>query len=237
MGTAARHPSREFIMNTTPKGKIGRLPKAVQETLNRRLQDGEPGKVLVAWLNELEPVQAMVKEHFNGQPIVEQNLSEWRKRGYQQWLWREEAKEMAVEMAEESTELQASGMHSFTDQMSSWVTVRYLMAVRKLIEATQDKEPDLKMLRNFLQDVVLVRRGDLSHARVKLHQERLDREQEKTEAELIAYFQQWVEFPAVQDLIRNQGLNRQERQKRLAELCQRKAEPQSEPDGQMGKNE
>jgi hypothetical protein len=83
-------------MNTTTRGKIGRLPKAVQAALNQRMENGEKGQVLVAWLNRLEPVRAILKEQFNGQPITEQNLSEWRKRGYQQWLWREEAKEMAV---------------------------------------------------------------------------------------------------------------------------------------------
>jgi hypothetical protein len=82
-------------MNTTPNGKIARLPKAIQETLNRRLQNGEMGRVLVAWLNGLEPVRDMLKERFNGTPLREQNLSEWRKRGYQRWLWQEELKEMA----------------------------------------------------------------------------------------------------------------------------------------------
>ncbi|HTB83068.1 MAG TPA: hypothetical protein VK742_05385 [Candidatus Sulfotelmatobacter sp.] len=209
----------------TARGKIGRLPKAVQEELNRRLQNGERGKVLVAWLNGLEPVRDIIREQFGGQPIVEQNLSEWRKRGYQQWLWREEAKEMAREMAEETAELQAPGVLSLTDQMASWVTVRYLMAVRKLMEASQDQEPDVKTLRNFLQDVVMVRRGDHSGARVKVEQARMNREQEKTDAEVIAFFQEWVEFPAVRDVIRQDRLTRKERQERLAELCS-----QSEPD-------
>jgi hypothetical protein len=206
-------------MNMTSRGKIGRLPKAVQEALNRRMQNGERGKVLVAWLNGQKPVRDIMKEEFSGQPIVEQNLSEWRKRGYQQWLWREEAREMARDMAEETAELQSPNVPSLTDQMASWVTVRYLMAVRKLIEASQDKEPDLKLLRNFLHDVVMVRRGDHSHARVKMHQEQLDREREKTDAELITHFQEWVEHHNVRELIRDTTLNRKERQERLSELC------------------
>src|SRR5712692_3098289 len=35
----------------THKGKIARLPLAIREQLNRRLQDGEIGKELVVWLN------------------------------------------------------------------------------------------------------------------------------------------------------------------------------------------
>ena len=229
-------------MNTTTRGKIGRLPKAVQAALNQRMENGEKGQMLVAWLNRLEPVRAILKEQFNGQPITEQNLSEWRKRGYQQWLWREEAKEMARDLKEETADLQSPEAISLTDQMASWVTVRYLLAVRKLMEAGQDQEPDIKLLRNFLRDVVMVRRGDHSHARVKLQQQQLDREREKTDVELFALFQEWVEFPKVRALIRDEGLTRQQRQERLAELLtlQPKAEGRmqnaevSEPDAPSG---
>ena len=45
-------------MNEAPKGKIGRLPKAIQEQVNRRLDNAEKGRPLVAWLNSLPEVQA-----------------------------------------------------------------------------------------------------------------------------------------------------------------------------------
>jgi hypothetical protein len=44
-------------MKMTHHGKIGRLPKAVQEQLNRRLEKGERGGPLAAWLNSLPEVQ------------------------------------------------------------------------------------------------------------------------------------------------------------------------------------
>ena len=46
-------------MNLTRNGKIVRLPREVRQQLNRRLQDGEQGKKLVAWLNALPEVQAI----------------------------------------------------------------------------------------------------------------------------------------------------------------------------------
>jgi hypothetical protein len=61
-----------------------------------------------------------------------------------------------------------------TDQMAGWVTVRYLLAIRKLVDKNAGGEPDLKTLRQFLHDVVAVRRGDLGAARLKLEQERLE---------------------------------------------------------------
>ena len=73
-------------MTVTRNGKIARLPRAMREELNRRLRDGEQGNKLVAWLNGLPEVKAVVALEFGGKPIREQNLSEWRKGGYRDWL-------------------------------------------------------------------------------------------------------------------------------------------------------
>ena len=75
------------------KGKIGRLPHAVREELNRRLWDGEAGGSLLAWLNGLPRAEARA--------ITKQNLSEWRKGGWEDWLGRQESRERAGEWAEE----------------------------------------------------------------------------------------------------------------------------------------
>ena len=53
-------------MNGAPKGKIGRLPKAIQEPVNRRLESDEKGRTLVAWLNALPEVQAVLAMEFAG---------------------------------------------------------------------------------------------------------------------------------------------------------------------------
>jgi hypothetical protein len=172
-------------MNLTHNGKIGRLPKAVQEQLNRRLDNGEKGRGLAAWLNSLPEVQAVVAGEFEGKPIREQNLSEWRKHGYKKWLWRQETLEMAQEMAAETGEFQMAGAPPLTDQMAGWVTAHYLMAIRKLVEKNKGGEPDLKVLREFCHDVVALRRGDHSAARLKIEQERLERLQRMRQAETI----------------------------------------------------
>ena len=68
-------------MNLTRNGKIARLPRSVRQELNRRLEDGEQGNKLVAWLNGLPEVHAIVAAEFGGKSIREQNLSEWKKGG------------------------------------------------------------------------------------------------------------------------------------------------------------
>jgi hypothetical protein len=179
-------------MNPTPKGKIGRLPKAVQEQVNRRLAQGEKGRLLVAWLNSLPQVQAMLAAEFAGKPIREQNLSEWRHHGYADWLRDQEARNLARQMIAEDRELQPSGDPPLTDQMAAWVSVRYLRAVRKLVENPAGGEPDLKVLREFGHDLVALRRGDHSAARLKMEQERLERKLAGT-ADLVARFPPKVE--------------------------------------------
>jgi hypothetical protein len=82
---------------------------------------------------------------------------------------------MARQLAADTGELQLAGGQPLTDQMAGWVTAHYLMAIRKLVEKNVPGELDLKVLREFLRDVVSVRRGDHSAARLKMEQERLER--------------------------------------------------------------
>jgi hypothetical protein len=166
-------------------GKIGRLPKAIREELNRRLDNGGQGGKLLAWLNSLPEVQSVVAREFGGKPIRKQNLSEWRNSGYAEWLRQQEALDMARQLAADTGELQPAGAPPLTDQIAVWVTARYLMEIRKLAEKNATGELDLKVLREFLRDVVSVRRGDHSAARLKMEQERLERLQRRRQGETI----------------------------------------------------
>ena len=55
----------------TRKGKIARLPQAVREQINRRLENGQEGKQIAQWLNTLPEVTALMAAEFDGQPINE----------------------------------------------------------------------------------------------------------------------------------------------------------------------
>ena len=76
-------------------GKIGHLPYEIRCRLGRAIHDGVPGVRLVAWLNSLPEVQAILKQDFGGRPIIQQNFSQWKIRGYPDWL-RERAFSQAV---------------------------------------------------------------------------------------------------------------------------------------------
>jgi len=82
-------------------GKIARLPREIREQVNRRLEDGEPGNRLVAWLNELPAVRALLAAEFGGGVIKEQNLTNWKQGGYRDWRMEREVAALGVGSAEE----------------------------------------------------------------------------------------------------------------------------------------
>src|SRR5689334_18390557 len=108
----------------TRKGKIARLPRAVRDELNRRLQDGEPGTQLVAWLNELPQVKQVLEVQFDGRPITESNLSDHKAGGHQDWLTQQEEMELARELTADGEELAAStdGHGLLTDHLARKLT-------------------------------------------------------------------------------------------------------------------
>jgi hypothetical protein len=63
-------------MSNTRNGKIARLPKHIRDGLGRRIENGEPGKDLVEWLNGLPAVQDALKQYLAGHPVTEQQLIE-----------------------------------------------------------------------------------------------------------------------------------------------------------------
>src|SRR5467141_1986830 len=166
-------------MNLTRNGKIARLPLAVRQELNRRLDEAEQGKKLIAWLNGLPEVQAIVAAEFGGKAIREQNLSEWKQRGYRDWLAKQEALEIAERLREDATEWNAQGRPALTDTLAFWLVARYALATRRVAE-TGGRE-GWRLLREMCGDIVELRKGDHSAERLRIDRERLELEKEHGE--------------------------------------------------------
>lgn len=176
-------------MNVTRNGKIARLSRAVRQELNRRLQDGEQGKKLVAWLNALPEVQVVVVAEWDGKPLREQNLSEWKKGGYRDFLAQQDAMEVAERLGENAMEWDAEGRPPITDTLALWIAARYTVATRTV---AQTEGPEgWRLLRELCGDIIELRRGDHSAERLRMDRERLDLDRErdrvKTEGEFIVW--------------------------------------------------
>lgn len=157
----------------TRNGKIARLPRDLRNQLNRRLQDGEPGNQLVVWLNGLPEVRQSLAEDFGGREISEQNLSEWKQGGYQDWLARQETLACARDLAGEAAELSEAAEGSVADHLAVVLSARYAKLVAGWDgEMSEDYRRQLRALRALCQDIVELRRGDHLVERLKLDAER-----------------------------------------------------------------
>src|SRR5882724_75651 len=85
--------------------KIARLPAHIREQLNRRLNNGETGGTLLKWVNQLPETKTVLAELFNGNAITHQNLSEWRRAGYRDWLQQQQRIDWFDHFCENETEL------------------------------------------------------------------------------------------------------------------------------------
>ncbi len=167
-------------MNKTRHGKIARLPREVREELNRRLENGEPGNKLVAWLNSLPEVQAVMASEFQGIPVREQSLSEWRKGGYRDWQTQREALEVAVRLRESAADWNGDNGMPLSDALALWLGARYAVATRKVADA--EGRIDWKLLRKLCRDVVELRKGG-SQRGAPAHRERTAGNRKRVETE------------------------------------------------------
>src|SRR6266436_7756942 len=203
-------------MNLTRNGKIARLPLAVREELNRRLDEGEQGKKLVAWLNELPAVQAIVATEFGGKPIREQNLSEWKRRGYRDWLAKQEALEIAERLREDAKEWSAEGRPALTDTLAFWLVARYALATRRVAE-TGGRE-GWRLLREMCGDIVELRKGDHTAERLQIERERLQLEKDKAEKWTDEKLEELLKQPQTKQRLCGEGLSAKERARRMREI-------------------
>ena len=214
-------------------GKIARLPRELREQLNRRLHDGEPGTQLVPWLNSLPDAQAALAREFGGRPISQQNLSEWKQGGYRDWLARQDALAQVRELAADAGELARATAGALAEHLATVLTARYAAALADWQgEATDEFRRKLRSLRALCQDLVELRRGDHSAARLKIEQERLARDREQTEEELVEHFQRWARNPKVRDWICCNSLSPEERERRLREIFGRSPDDTATPAAQ-----
>jgi hypothetical protein len=156
----------------TRLGKIARLPRELREELNVRLNNGEVGRLLVEWLNGLPAVQAVLKERFEGRPISEQNLSEWKQGGYEDWLRHQENCAYAALLTEMAGDLEKEAGKTRLEERLVTPLVMALARMLREAEEASDVAERLKMIVAVGRQLTQLRRGSQQAERVKMEQER-----------------------------------------------------------------
>jgi hypothetical protein len=164
----------------TRTGKIARLPKGIREQLNRRIENNEPGKILVKWLNSLPEVQSIIKEEFGDRPIREQNLSEWKKRGFQDWCRLQNTRE-AINHLRESSEVVGSrnDCAAINRHLSLSLVVELARALDELSDESIPPHDRANCLTQLIGRFAQLRREESNAVRAELVREKRDEELEK----------------------------------------------------------
>ena len=153
---------------STRTGKIARLPQAIRQRLNERLADGEPQQHLVAWLNEMDIVQERLEELFEGRPITEQNLSDWKQGGFLDWQRGQEARGLVLECLSEVEELgNEVGEEDLLDRVTTMVAVVLLRLFREAATAESGPQQRQAVL-ELAREMARLRRGDHQRQRLRL---------------------------------------------------------------------
>jgi hypothetical protein len=153
-------------------GKIARLPRSIRDQLNRKLEDAEPGHMLVQWLNAQDAVKRVLDRDFNGRPITEQNLSDWRAGGYVEWQQHQESCEWVRVIAGNADHLaEDSGVMPVSERLSSMPA----LSLGKLIPTlAADALSDSGKRNDFwrlLRELARLRRDDFEALRVRSYRE------------------------------------------------------------------
>lgn len=180
-------------MNTSRKGKIARLPKTIRDELNQRLADGEPGRRLIAWLNSLPEVHAVLEREFGGRAISEQNLSEWKTGGYLSWVKQLEVADIAKDLVERASILPVEGL-GMTQAMARLCACEWALNLAAFLN-TDDRHSAAGMseLRDLTQQLESLRRGDQVAERLILEREWLELEREKLRERTEEEHRAWAE--------------------------------------------
>jgi len=177
-------------MSITHIGKIGRLHKSTRDELGRRIEDGEPGKELVKWLNGEPRVQEILKEQFGGRPITEQNLSEWKQTGHPEWLRQEKTRSLVAKLTEHAEDLgEASNGQEISDLFASLLAAELTQLAAALLEKETDPEKRWQRLREVHRELSQLRRDDHRAVRTMIRRDRWNRQTEREDAEIEERFE------------------------------------------------
>jgi len=148
-------------------GKIARLPQPIREKLNQRLRDGQPGREIVIWLNELPEIKQLVSERFASYPTSENNVSEWRRGGYQDWLRDLETRARIVELAEKYQDTEFEGR---LGRRAETIVIAELLDAMDQLHKIEDDDARSARLRRICRELARMQNAHCRGLELRLQQ-------------------------------------------------------------------
>ena len=133
--------------------RLARLPRHIRGQLNARMDGGEEDQPLLGWLNHQPEVQALANGQPGGSPVTEQDLSEWKQAGYQQWLRHQEACDVVRDLAEQADDLESSAEDvPISDCLSAFLGTELARSAKSLLAESTAPGERWQRLREVLQE-------------------------------------------------------------------------------------
>ena len=152
-------------MDVKRRSKIARLPHRIRHELSVRLDDGDPFAEILAWLNPLPEVQAVLAEHFAGEPIKQQNLSHWKQGGHQDWLQWQDELAAAEQLRDTTAELRdRTPGAQILENLAAWLTVQITGILAQ--PAPDDPAEEFVLLTAATQALTQLQQGDATRDRL-----------------------------------------------------------------------
>jgi hypothetical protein len=187
----------------TRNGKIARLPRLIRDELNRRLRDGEPGKDLLIWLNGLPAVQQVLEKEFGARAINEQNLSEWKQGGYEDWVRRQEALASVRELASQAADIrEETGDFSVAELLSAPAAIALSRCLQSIAAKAADDPKEVRALLDIARELGRLRHDDYSQMCLSFQRERWEKD---LKFKLLTLISKVLEYPLYRNVV-NQTL-------------------------------
>src|SRR5665213_709443 len=103
----------------TRRGKIARLPIKIRDQINTRLENGEEGIHILEWLNKLAETTELMKSEFDGLPINETNMSNWKLGGFRDWVTHQESLDDVRRVSADAAEVITESGAPLDDQLAA----------------------------------------------------------------------------------------------------------------------
>ncbi|MGB7747376.1 MAG: hypothetical protein WBN75_08820 [Verrucomicrobiia bacterium] len=107
-----------------------------------------------------------------------------------------ETKSLLLGMVAEAADLKRAAGGSITDAVADWLAPQYMLAAREKLSGTEGATR-WDILRMFVQDWTMLRRGEHSAARLQLDREELDWQRANSQSQKEKEFQEWLKRPEI----------------------------------------
>jgi hypothetical protein len=201
------------------QGKIARLPQPIREKLNARLLQGDPASKILPWLNALDETKAVIEEDFEGLRISDQNLSEWRKGGYQDWLKRRDRLDHTRELAQFAVQLAKANKGSIAEGAIA-IASGHILELLEACDGSLDPESVgdlLNTLAKFQSSEAAKNRTELDREKLKRLDQQIALEKKKFQLQTGELFIKWFEDKRAKDALGSSG-SHSEKLNRIGQL-------------------